>query len=187
MLGPLEVHADDGTAVEVPGARLRALLIVLALEPGRVVSTSRLVDGIWRDEPPAGAANALQALVSRLRRVLPDVAVESHPTGYRLVVEPDAVDVVRFERLVAPGRSSPPADAARTLRAALALWRGPALPEVAGTEHFLPTMARLTDLRLTAVEDLAEADLKLGTGGESTTDWRRWWPNTPCVSGWRRP
>ncbi|MFF4386418.1 BTAD domain-containing putative transcriptional regulator [Streptomyces sp. NPDC001552] len=112
------------------GTRLRALLILLALEPGRVVASELLVDGIWQDAPPAGATNALQALVSRLRRALPGAAVEAHPAGYRLVVEPDAVDVVRFERLVSAGRGAlarDPAAAARLLREALELWRGPAL------------------------------------------------------------
>ena len=106
MLGPLEVRADEAARVEVPGARLRTLLIMLALEPGRMVGTARLIDGIWADTPPAGAANALQALVSRLRRAVPMAVVESHPAGYRLVIDPDAVDVSRFERLAAAGLRS---------------------------------------------------------------------------------
>src|SRR6266487_176239 len=96
---------DAGQPVEVGGARLRRLLILLALEPGRVVTTSRLVDGVWEDDRPAGAANALQALVSRLRRAIPEIVLESRPAGYRLVVEPDAVDARRFERLAAAGRA----------------------------------------------------------------------------------
>src|SRR5919197_333577 len=129
MLGPLEVRAGGG-AVEVPGARLRTLLILLALGGGRMVSTERLVDGLWGEEPPAGVANALQSLVSRLRKALPQARIEAQPAGYRLVVEPDDVDVVRFERLVADGRAAlagDPNTAARILREALALWRGPAL------------------------------------------------------------
>src|SRR5262245_33873490 len=123
MLGPLEVRADGGGAVEVAGARLRTLLIVLALEPGRLLPAARLIDGIWGADPPAGAANALQALVSRLRRALPRAPIESHPTGYRLALEPDAVDAARFERRIAAARSAPPGDAARLLREALELWR----------------------------------------------------------------
>jgi len=168
MLGPLEVWSDDGAAVSVPGARLRSLLIVLALEPGQVVSTARLIDAIWGDEPPAAAANALQALVSRLRRLLP-AGIESHPTGYRLAVEPDAVDVVRFERLAAAGRTGlpdDPAGAARILRDALQLWRGPALQDVDGETYFEAPLARLTELRLAAVQDRVEADLRLGRGAE---------------------
>ncbi|SFP44520.1 Predicted ATPase [Amycolatopsis arida] len=173
MLGPLEVHTDAGTPVRLAGARLRALLIALALDPGRVVPAARLVDAIWGDHPPAAAANALQALVSRLRRALPDAAVESHPAGYRLAVDPDAVDVTRFERLVAAGRdalATDPAEAAETLRAALALWRGPALLDVAEAEPFRAPVARLTELRLAAVEDRVEADLRLGRGAELTTE-----------------
>ncbi|MGH8826760.1 MAG: AfsR/SARP family transcriptional regulator, partial [Jiangellaceae bacterium] len=129
LLGPLEVRADDGTRIQVAGTRLRALVILLALEVGRLVPTTRLVDGIWGADPPPGATNALQALVSRLRRALPHLVVESQPTGYRLLADVDAVDVGRFERLLAAARATPndAAATARTLREALALWRGPAL------------------------------------------------------------
>ncbi|MFC8617236.1 winged helix-turn-helix domain-containing protein [Micromonospora purpureochromogenes] len=89
---------------DVPGARLRGLLIALALEPGRVVSKATLVDWIWGEHPPADATNALHRLVSRLRKALPEGSVEGQPDGYRLAVEPDAVDVVRFERLVTAGQ-----------------------------------------------------------------------------------
>jgi DNA-binding SARP family transcriptional activator len=81
MLGPLEVRTggDPGEITEVAGARLRVLLIMLALSPGQLVTASQLTDGLWPEEMPAGAANALQALVSRLRRVLPEVVIESCP------------------------------------------------------------------------------------------------------------
>ncbi|MDR8413988.1 winged helix-turn-helix domain-containing protein [Nonomuraea sp. 3-1Str] len=164
MLGPLELRADDGTPVEVGGARLRAALIVLALSPGQVVPMARLVDGVWGERPPAGAVNAVQALVSRLRRALPSLAIESHPAGYFLAVEPDAVDVVRFERLAAAGRSAAagdPAGGARILREALALWRGPALVDVAGADFFAAPVARLSELRLSVLEDRVEADLRV--------------------------
>ncbi|MEV0521762.1 BTAD domain-containing putative transcriptional regulator, partial [Nonomuraea sp. NPDC050405] len=171
MLGPLELRADDGTPVEVGGARLRAALIVLALSPGQVVPMARLVDGVWGERPPAGAVNAVQALVSRLRRALPSVPIESHPAGYFLDVEPDTVDVVRFERLAAAGRSTAagdPAGGARILREALALWRGPALVDVAGADFFAAPVARLSELRLSVLEDRVEADLRAlsldGTG-----------------------
>src|SRR6202012_1206207 len=90
MLGPFEVRMDDGTFAEVPGARSRGLLIALALEPGHVVPNATLVDWIWGERPPADAANALQRLVSRLRKALPDGAVEGQPGGYRVAVAPDA-------------------------------------------------------------------------------------------------
>ena len=83
ILGSFEVRADDGALADVPGARLRALLIALALEPGRVVSATTLIDGIWGEKPPADAANALQRLVSRLRKALPEGLIEGQPGGYR--------------------------------------------------------------------------------------------------------
>src|SRR6188472_2077569 len=84
LLGPLEVADGAGRPVEVGGARLRALLILLAIEAGRVVTTERLIDGVWGDDPPSGAPNALQSLISRLRRTLPGLVLDSHPAGYRL-------------------------------------------------------------------------------------------------------
>jgi predicted ATPase/DNA-binding SARP family transcriptional activator len=134
LLGPLEVRDDADALIEIPGARLRALLTRLAVEPGRTVGTDSLIDAVWGERPPAGAANALQTLVSRLRRVIPG-RLESLPTGYRLAIANDDVDVGRFERLIATGH---PAEA-RTL------WRGP--------PAFHP--ARLTELYLQAVESTA--------------------------------
>ncbi|MFD6969568.1 BTAD domain-containing putative transcriptional regulator [Streptomyces sp. NPDC059949] len=171
MLGALEVRGEDGSGIGVGGTRLRALLILLSLEPGRVVASELLIDGIWQDDPPAGATNALQALVSRLRRALPGVEVESHPAGYRLAVEPDAVDVVRFERLASAGRvalARGPDAAARVLREALELWRGPALLDVAGSGFFRAPVTRLSELRMAALEDRIEADLRVGRGRELT-------------------
>ena len=172
MLGPLEVRDDDGASIDVAGARLRTLLIVLALDAGRLVPTAQLVDGIWGDDPPAGAANALQALVSRLRRALPGSAIESHPAGYRLAIDPDTVDVSRFERLVASGRTTPGDAAAttRALREGLALWRGPALVEVADAAFFQAQRTRLEELRLAATEERVDSDLRLGRGAELVTE-----------------
>ncbi|MEU9142584.1 BTAD domain-containing putative transcriptional regulator [Streptomyces sp. NPDC048349] len=171
MLGALEVRGEDGGGIGVGGARLRTLLILLALEPGRVVASDLLIDGIWENDPPMGAANALQALVSRLRRSLPGVEVASHPAGYRLVLEPDEVDVVRFERLASAGRgalASDPGEAAALLRQALGLWRGPALLDVAASGFFRAPVARLTELRMAVLEDRIEADLRVGRARELT-------------------
>ena len=169
MLGPLEVSAGDGAPVEVSGVRLRTVLILLALEPGRVVSVRRLVDGVWGAAPPAEAANALQALVSRLRRALPDGVVESVPTGYRLAVDAATVDVARFERLVADGRAAldaDPARAAAVLRTALALWRGTPLADAGDAEFAQAPVVRLVELRLAATADRVEADLRLAADVE---------------------
>lgn len=173
MLGPLEVRDDDGAAVPVAGIRLRTLLIALALTPRQLIPTSRLIDAVWGDGPPPGAANALQALVSRLRRALPAGSIESHPAGYRLVTGSDDVDIVRFERLVAAGRAElarDPAPAAETLRDALGLWRGPALLDVFDQEFFQTTITRLDELRLTAIEDRVGAELRLGRGADLVTE-----------------
>ena len=167
ILGPLEVRDDTGNVVEVGGARLRALLILLALEPGRVVTTTRLVDALWEDQLPAGANNALQALVSRLRRAVPGIPVTPHPSGYRLDLARDAVDAWRFERLAARGRDElrhDPAAGVATLRTALALWRGPALADVAEARFAREPTVRLDELRLAALADRIEGELRLGAG-----------------------
>ncbi|MFI7546555.1 BTAD domain-containing putative transcriptional regulator [Actinoplanes sp. NPDC049599] len=148
VLGPVELTNGTGTAVPVAGARLRTLLILLALDAGRAVSTGRLVDGVWGAEPPGSAAGALQALISRLRRAAPALAIAVTPNGYRLDLAPDRVDAHRFARLVAQGRPEE----------ALALWRGPTeFPDVAR-----PEAVRLEELRLTALLDRAEARLRAG-------------------------
>jgi DNA-binding SARP family transcriptional activator len=165
MLGPLEVRAGSGEALEVGGTRLRTLLIMLALRPGQLVPASQLIDGLWPEQAPAGAPNALQAVVSRLRRALPEAVIESRPAGYRLALDPGDTDIVRFEELAAVGRAqlrTDPAAAAATLRRALGLWRGPALPEVAGTGFGEAVIARLDEEKLAATEHRIDADLLTG-------------------------
>ncbi|MFD4974481.1 BTAD domain-containing putative transcriptional regulator [Streptomyces sp. NPDC058424] len=174
MLGPLEVRTDDGLLVDVPGARLRGLLVALALKPGHVVPKSSLIDWIWGEHPPADATNALQRLVSRLRKVLPDGVVEGLTDGYRLTVEPDAVDAVRFERLVGAGqaRAEDASRRVRPLREALELWRGAALQDVGlqDSAAFDATVVRLDGLRLTATEERVDAEVTLGRGAEMVTE-----------------
>src|SRR5215469_7280796 len=168
MLGPFEVRADDGVLADVPGARLRALVIALALEPGHAVPKATLVDWIWGERPPPGAANALQRLVSRLRKALPEGLVEGQTDGYRLRVEPDAVDAVRFERLVGQARTDETPQRVRLLREALALWRGAAMQDVGLQESaaFDAAVTRLEGLRLAATEDRFDAEVSLGHGAE---------------------
>ncbi|KDN17747.1 BTAD domain-containing putative transcriptional regulator [Amycolatopsis rifamycinica] len=169
ILGPFEVRADDGALADVPGARLRGLLVALALEPGQVVPKGTLVDWIWGENPPAEAPNALQRLVSRLRKALPEGSVDGRPTGYRLVVAPDDVDAVRFERLVGQARKE---DDPRRLREALALWRGSAMQDVELPESaaFEAAVTRLEGLRLAALEDRFDAEVRLGHGAEVVTE-----------------
>ncbi|NUT93994.1 MAG: AfsR/SARP family transcriptional regulator, partial [Saccharothrix sp.] len=166
VLGPFEVHTGEGVVADVQGARLRALVIALALEPGRVVQKAALVDWIWGENPPADAANALQRLASRLRRVLPDGVVDGQSGGYRLVVEPEAVDAVRFERLLGQARAGGDGQRAGVLREALGLWRGAAMQDVGLTdsEAFDAAVTRLEGLRLAALEDRYEVEIRLGHG-----------------------
>ncbi|MFF9121853.1 BTAD domain-containing putative transcriptional regulator [Streptomyces sp. NPDC014889] len=157
ILGTTQALRPDGTAVPLGGARLRALLTVLALRPGRTVPVRALVDEVWDGEPPADATGALQALVGRLRRTLGADAVASAEGGYRLAATTDDVDLHRFERLAGEGLRAlgdgDPAKAAAVLDDALALWRGPALADLPDrtaeaarwdTRHLDARRARLT-------------------------------------------
>ncbi|MEV4532743.1 BTAD domain-containing putative transcriptional regulator [Asanoa sp. NPDC049518] len=164
ILGPLAVTAD-GQPVEVGGARLRALLTRLALDPGRPVGTEALADAVWGDAQPTDLANALQSLVSRLRRTVPGIPVLLGPGGYRLDLPADAVDAERFTTLARDGRDAlgggDPEKAVGLLRDALALWRGPALADVADAGFAAAPVARLDEVRLAAVEDRIDAELRL--------------------------
>ncbi|MFI0374502.1 BTAD domain-containing putative transcriptional regulator [Actinomadura sp. 1N219] len=163
ILGPLDVRDEAARPVEVGGRRLRALLVRLAAEAGRPVSADRLLDDLWDGAPPAGGGNALQALVSRLRGAAGRDLVEHGPAGYRLAIDPAQVDAVAFERGVVAARGeNDPARRAERLSEALALWRGPALADVADAAFASPTIARLDELRLAAVEDRVDAELAAG-------------------------
>ncbi|MEZ0072713.1 BTAD domain-containing putative transcriptional regulator [Planotetraspora sp. GP83] len=170
VLGPLEVR-QGGRLIEVGGQRLRALLTLLLLDAGRTVPMDALVAGVWEDNPPNGVGNALQALVSRLRATIDRGLVVADPSGYRLMVSPDQVDVHLFARLAREGRAALMAGdaerAALTLRDALGLWRGAPLTDLhpsgprGGVE-----VARLQELRIAAAEDRFEAELLLGRSSD---------------------
>ena len=160
VLGAVVLDTGSGPTA-VGGARLRALLARLAIAGGRPVSPAALVEDLW-GEP--GHLRALQSLVSRLRGVLGGAdTVASGPEGYWLAVGPEEVDALRFDRLVRAARQQPPVQAAATLRAALGLWRGPALADVRGVPFAAATADRLERSRLAAVEDRIAADLEAGT------------------------
>ncbi|MFI2782504.1 BTAD domain-containing putative transcriptional regulator [Streptomyces sp. ALB3] len=163
ILGTTRALRADGTAVALGGARLRALLTVLALRPGRTVPARVLVDEVWDGGPPADALGALQALVGRLRRALGRDAVASDTNGYRLAADPDTVDLHRFERLAGEGlRALDEGDAVRAatlLDDALALWRGPALADLPDRAV---AAARLEDRRLDVRRARIEAVLAQG-------------------------
>ncbi|CAM5241219.1 AfsR/SARP family transcriptional regulator [Streptomyces narbonensis] len=175
LLGPLAVSDPAGvTEPAAGGPKVRALLARLLLDAGRTVPVDRLVDGLYGDEPPAGAQGALQAQVSRLRRVLPPgVTVEHSPAGYRLVLgtAPADVDALRFEALAGAGAragaAGDPVHAAELLREALGLWRGPALSDVRDAPFAAAQAARLEGLRLDALEALAAAEPASDASGGS--------------------
>ena len=170
VLGPLEVLTEDGRPVEVTGAKIRALLAMLVLHSGSVVRFDLLIDALWGDDPPQSATNALQVLVSKLRRTLgSDSAlplIVTQPSGYVLQVGDEQVDARRFRKSVATGRAllakGDPAGASRELTDALRLWRGP--PELGLDLHRLGETqgVDLEETRLDAMEDRITADLVLG-------------------------
>src|SRR5262245_32659285 len=169
ILGPLEV---SGTGGEVPlgGPKPRALLAVLLLHGNEVVPTDRLIDELWGEDAPDDAAAALRVNVSRLRKALPQGVLTTRSPGYLVRIGPDELDLHRFERLVAEGRSllarGLAADASERLRDALSLWRGPALADFAYESFAQAAIARLEEIRLAAVELRIDADLALGRHGE---------------------
>ena len=169
ILGPLEVW-DEGGEVSLGGRKPRALLAVLLLHPNEVVSADRLIDELWGEDSPERAAAALRVNVSRLRKALPQDVLTTRSPGYVIRVEPDELDLHRFERLVDEGRSllarGLPADASERLREALSLWRGPALADFAYESFAQTAIARLEEIRLAAVELRIDADLALGRHDE---------------------
>ncbi|HET6617205.1 MAG TPA: BTAD domain-containing putative transcriptional regulator [Gemmatimonadota bacterium] len=165
ILGPLEV-VEEGQPIDVAGGRQRALLALLLLHANEVVSRDRLIDGLWKERPPATAPKVLQNAVSQLRRSLGDNLIVTRPPGYLLRVDPDTIDAHRFEALLEDGRRMLAAgeteQAAAILREALALWRGRALDEFTYEPFAEAEVARLHELRLRALEERVEADLALG-------------------------
>jgi predicted ATPase/DNA-binding SARP family transcriptional activator len=167
LLGGLEVLDDDGRGVVVAGAKLRSLLAVLALHVGRVVPTEQIVDALWGENPPAAVRNGLQGLASKLRRALGSTeVVVMRGGGYALELAPEAIDVHRYEQLVAAGQAAAADGEAHHAVALLAeadsLWRGDALTDFAYEDFAAPAITRLSELRLAVIEQ--RLDLELGLG-----------------------
>jgi DNA-binding SARP family transcriptional activator len=161
ILGPLEV-TRDGTPVALGGPKQRALLAYLLLRRGEVVSTDRLVDELWGEQPPRTAITSLQNLVSQLRKSLGADVLATRPPGYVLHLGGAQLDLARFELLVAEACEGAPEERSRLLRDALALWRGPPLAEFAYEPFAEGEIGRLDELRLAATEELNDAELELG-------------------------
>jgi YVTN family beta-propeller protein len=167
LLGPLEVVGENGAA-DVGTGKRAALLTCLLINANEVVSVERLIDELWGEHPPATAAKSVQVYVSQLRKALQangDVLM-THGGGYVLRLEVDELDIKRFERALTDAQGllddGNAEGAARATREALALWRGPALYDVAYESFAQNEVARLNELRLIALETRIEAELALG-------------------------
>jgi DNA-binding SARP family transcriptional activator len=169
VLGPLEV-LDDGRPLPQLPPKQRALLARLLLRAGGVVSRERLIDDVWGDEVPPTVIASLENAVSRLRKALGFDLVATRPPGYALAADPEQIDLIRFERLVAKARDGDHEARAARLREALALFRGPPLADVAYAPFAQVESARLEELEIAALEDLAAAELELGRDGEVVSE-----------------
>ena len=174
ILGPFEV-LEDGRRLRFAPGQEQALLAVLVLHRNERVSIDRLTDLLWDESPPESAPKMVRIYVSRLRRALAaagglDQRLVTQAAGYRLQVEPDELDLDRFERLLGEGRAAladgDAALAVARLRDALSLWRGPPLTGVSEARFLERESARLDELRLSAREEQIEAQLALGKGPE---------------------
>ena len=168
LLGPLELVGDDGRLVALPAGKPRALLALLGLEAGRIVSLDRIVEVVWAGRPPATATKVVQGYVSRLRKLLPEGVLLTRGSGYVLQLDDEQLDLARFERLCREAASASTEGrhqtAAQLLRQGLVLWRGLPVADVADQLELPGELARLEDSRLVALEDQFEAELALGQG-----------------------
>lgn len=157
LLGPIEATVD-GRPVRLGATKQRAVLAMLALRVNRTVSVDRMIEGLWGEEIPDTAPKMVQLYVSQLRRLVPDdgAAIVTHGRGYELRLDPSAVDVERFEQLMAAGAP----------RDALALWRGDPLSDVADEPFAAAEIRRLEELRLQAAEQAIDDDLAAGRHAE---------------------
>ena len=160
LLGPLEVGVS-GRPVELRRQKQRALLALLALRAGEVVSTDRIVEELWGSEPPKAAVGSLQNLVSELRKALGAELLVTRAPGYVLAIDHHDVDAHRFEQLAREARNAPADTRARALHEALGLWRGPPLADLAFESFAQSEIARLEELRASTREELFEAELSL--------------------------
>src|SRR5439155_2748889 len=176
VLGPLEVIGTRGV-IKIGSGVQRAILAVLVLHVGEAVSTDHLIDEVWDDDPPPSAHHAIGVHVSRLRRAVGVDCIESQPHGYRLRAEGSVIDLGRFETLIADASRAlaggDPQAASDALAVGLALWRGPALGDLATSNAARAERARLDELRELALERRIDAELACGRHLELVPDLRR--------------
>ena len=189
VLGPLRI-IDDGADVRLTALRHRALVAALLLRRGKPASAGAVIESIWGENAPASASSTLRLYVSQVRRLLPPGRLTRTQAGYALVIEPGELDLDVFERLLARGSKASLAGnhelAAALYRDALALWRGPALADLADEPVALLEAGRLDELRLQATELWAAASLELGHGAAVLAELRRVVVEHPLREGPRR-
>jgi DNA-binding SARP family transcriptional activator len=166
LLGPLEARVD-GTPVALGGPKQRALMALLVLHANDVVPLDVLIEELWDGPPPPSAPAYVQNCVSRLRKLIRTDALETRPPGYRLRVDPDAIDARRFERLVREARALPSRERAAALREALGLWSGSPLSDLAFWSFAQDPIRRLEEERVNALQMRLEAELELGLHREA--------------------
>src|SRR5262245_2087489 len=155
ILGPLEV-LSAGQTLDLGGTKQRALLAMLLLHANEVVSSGRLIEAVWEDEPPETAEKGLQGYISQLRKLLGKERLTTKAPGYSLHVGPDELDFARFQLLQAEGRS----------HEALSLWRGAPLAEFSSQRFAEGEIARLEELHLACLEERIDCDLEAGRHAE---------------------
>src|SRR5262245_20909996 len=160
ILGPLGA-TDGGKALSLGSRKQRALLALLLLREGEVVSRDRVIEELWHGEPPRAAEPTLHAYVSRLRKIVGPDRLQTRSPGYRLTFAPDELDAARFERSLGEAREKAPRERAQLLRDALSLWRGPALADLAFEPFAETEIRRLEELRVVALEERIDAELEL--------------------------
>jgi DNA-binding SARP family transcriptional activator len=165
ILGPLEVY-DNGRALTLGGAKQRALLAILLLHANEVVPAERLLEDLWGDRQPSSGAKALHVFVSQLRKAIGEDRVVTQRPGYLLRLDPEELDLNRFQRLREQAESAEPHEAGAILREALSLWRGAPLVDMAYESFAQSEITRLEELRLSVVEQRIDADLALGRHAE---------------------
>ena len=193
ILGPLEVRAGD-RVVPVRGEKQKALLGLLLMHANHVVSSDRLVDELWPDDPPESGLTALQVRVSQLRKALDasgtQNSIVTRAPGYVIQVEVDELDLLQFEQLVAVGRRAlergDPETGAERLGEALGLWRGPALADFPHESFAQAAIARVEELRLAVLERRVDAELALGREADIVGELETLVAEHPLREGLRR-